>query len=121
MQHLASASEASLELLIDNIRPGVTASELHCISAENFRRSGLSVGHRSGYSVGVNYAPDWGEGSLLSIMDGEQRQLQEGMVFHLVPGIYVPGTCAVVISETVAVTAHGCERITNFPRDLFVV
>ena len=121
MKELARASLSSLEILIDNIRPGITACALHRLSVENFGRMGLTVSHRSGYSVGVNYAPDWGEGHLLSIMDGEERELQEGMVFHLVPGIYIPGDCAVVISETVAVTVDGCECITSFPRDLFVV
>ena len=55
------------------------------------------------------------------IVDGERRNLVPGMVFHLVPGIYVPGEHVVVISETVAVTDTGCEVITSFPRDLFVV
>lgn len=121
MQALAQACIASLDILIGNIRPGITAEALHRLSVDSFRRHNFDVGHRSGYSVGVNYAPDWGEGNLLSIMDGEQRALQAGMVFHLVPGIYVAGSHVVVISETVAVTADGCERITDFPRDLFVV
>lgn len=118
---LEIAVRSSLEVLIDGIRPGVVAEELHQLSVANFRRHGYEVGHRSGYSVGVNYAPDWGEGNLFSIVDGERRNLVPGMVFHLVPGIYVPGEHVVVISETVAVTDTGCEVITSFPRDLFVV
>jgi Xaa-Pro dipeptidase len=117
---LEAAVRASLEVLIDGIRPGVVAEELHQLSVASFRRHGYEVGHRSGYSIGVNYAPDWGEGNLFSIVDGEQRSLVPGMVFHLVPGIYVPGEHVIVISETVAVTETGCEVITDFPRDLFV-
>ena len=88
------------------------------------RRSGnLRWQHAADWAreVGVNYAPDWGEGNLFSIVDGERRNLVPGMVFHLVPGIYVPGEHVVIISETVAVTDTGCEVITSFPRDLFVV
>jgi Xaa-Pro dipeptidase len=121
MRRLEEAVLASLEVLIANLRPGIVAADLHEMSAASFRRHGYEVGHRSGYSVGVNYAPDWGEGNLLSIQPGEQRALEPGMVFHLVPGIYVPGEHVVVISETVAVTATGCERITDVPRELFVV
>ena len=42
-------------------------------------------------------------------------------VFHLVLGIYVPDQMGVVISETIAVTAQGSEKITDFPLTLFVV
>ena len=112
---LEAAVRASLEILIDGLRPGVAASDLHDRSARSFRRHGFEVGHRSGYSVGVNYAPDWGEGTLLSIQPGERRALEPGMVFHLVPGIYVPGRHAIVISETVAVTAEGCETDHRLP------
>jgi Xaa-Pro dipeptidase len=67
----------------------------------------------------VNYAPDWGEGNLFSIVEGESRAFEAGMVFHLVPGIYVPPEFVVVISETVVVTNVGAEVVTDFPRQLF--
>jgi Xaa-Pro dipeptidase len=121
MRSVEAGCLATLELLLDSMRPGVRISELHRRSAENFSRRGLTLGHRTGYSVGVGYAPDWGEGDALSIVDGETRELAEGMVFHLVPGLYLPGRAAVVISETVAVTADGVERMADFPRPIFVV
>lgn len=67
----------------------------------------------------MNYAPDWGEGNLFSIVEGETRPFEAGMVFHLVPGIYVPPQFVVVISETIVVTETGAEVITEFPRHLF--
>jgi Xaa-Pro dipeptidase len=118
MRRLETAVVDSLELLIDSIRPGAVAEDVHRRSVESFARHGYSVGHRSGYSVGVNYAPDWGEGHLFSIVDGETRAFEPGMVFHLVPGIYVPPEYVVVISETVIVTDGGVEVITAFPRRL---
>ena len=69
--------------------------------------------------MGVNYAPDWGEGNLFSILEGETRSFEAGMVFHLVPGIYMPPDFVVVISETVIVTETGAEVVTQFPRRLF--
>jgi Xaa-Pro dipeptidase len=119
MRRLEAAVVESLELLMDSIRPGAVAEDVHRRSVESFARHGYSVGHRSGYSVGVNYAPDWGEGHLFSIVDGETRAFKPGMVFHLVPGIYVPPEYVVVISETVIVTDGGVEVITAFPRRLF--
>ena len=121
MRAIEAACLSSLDLLLPAIRPGVRIAELHRLNTENFARRGFTLGHRTGYSVGVGYAPDWGEGDTLSIVDGETRELAAGMVFHLVPGIYLPGRMAVVISETVAVTADGVDRITNFPQPIFVV
>lgn len=119
MRRLEAAVVDSLELLIREIRPGAIAEDVHRKSVESFARHGYRVGHRSGYSVGVNYAPDWGEGNLFSIVEGETRPFEAGMVFHLVPGIYVPPEFVVVISETVIVTDAGAEAITRFPRQLF--
>jgi Xaa-Pro dipeptidase len=116
-----AACLASLDLLLAVMRPGVCIADLHRRNAENFGRRGFSLGHRTGYSVGIGYAPDWGEGDALSIVEGEMRELAAGMVFHLVPGLYLPGRAAVVISETVAVTADGVELMTAFPREVFVV
>jgi Xaa-Pro dipeptidase len=118
---IEAACLSSLDLLLANIRPGICIADLHRLNVENFARRGFTIGHRTGYSIGVNYAPDWGEGGTLSIVDGETREVSEGMVFHLVPGLYVPGRMAVVISETVAVTADGADRVMDFPPQLFVV
>jgi Xaa-Pro dipeptidase len=118
---IEAACLSSLDLLIANIRPGARIAYLHRLNVENFARRGFTIGHRTGYSIGVNYAPDWGEGGTLSIMEGEIREVAEGMVFHLVPGLYIPGRMAVMISETVAVTANGAERVMEFPPQLFVV
>jgi Xaa-Pro dipeptidase len=121
MQAIEAACLSSLDLLLATIRPGVCIADLHRMNVDNFARRGLTIGHRTGYSVGVNYAPDWGEGVTLSIVDGETRELRAGMVFHLVPGLYIPGRMAVVISETVAVTERGAEKIMEAPQPIFVV
>lgn len=116
-----TACRASLDGLFAAMRPGVPLADLHRLNVASFARHGFTLGHRTGYSVGVGYAPDWGEGDVLSIVDGEAREVAAGMVFHLVPGIYVPGRFAVVISETVIVTPAGVERVVEIPQDLFVV
>lgn len=118
---LAEACISSLDLLTSRIRPGLAASAVHQIHVDNFARFGLEVDHRTGYSVGVNYAPDWGEGNELSITAAETRELAAGMTFHLVPGVFIGDRTHITISETVLVTESGCEVITNFPRNLFTV
>jgi Xaa-Pro dipeptidase len=118
---LADACRGSLEAVIDKIGPGVTSGDVHEVSRSNFERAGFGelLGHRTGYSIGINYPPDWGEGHIMSIWANDERPLQPGMAFHLVPGLFVPARFLVVISETILVTPKGCELLTNFPRDLF--
>ena len=77
---------------------------------------GDRLGHRTGYSIGINYAPDWGEGHIMSIWDGDERPLRPGMTFHLVPGL--PSTSAATRSPSatrVLVTENGCEVADALP------
>jgi Xaa-Pro dipeptidase len=84
-------------------------------------RAGFEANYRkrTGYSVGVSYPPDWGEGHILSLRHGDPTPLEPGMVFHVVPALREYGRWAVGVSETVLVTPDGCEVLTNFPRRLF--
>lgn len=122
VRRLADACITSLEAAIAAIRPGATSDEVHAASRGNFEKKGLGHlhGHRTGYSVGINYPPDWGEGQIMSLWAGDQRRLEPGMTFHLVPGVIMPREYLINISETVLVTDTGCEAITQFPRELFV-
>jgi Xaa-Pro dipeptidase len=112
----------ALENVIAAIRPGATSGEVHNANKAVFTKYGYGhmLGHRTGYSVGINYPPDWGEGHIMSIWDGDERPLRPGMTFHLVPGFLDLGRYAITVSDTVLVTDSGCEVITNYPRDLVV-
>ncbi|MGE0241449.1 MAG: M24 family metallopeptidase [Parvibaculaceae bacterium] len=123
MKRLADACRGSLEAAIAAIRPGATSEEIHAASRGNFERTGYGDlhGHRTAYSVGINYPPDWGEGHIMSLWPDDTRELQAGMTFHLVPGVIVPEKYLISVTETVLVTETGCEVITDFPRELFEV
>ena len=43
---------------------------------DNFRK-------RAGYSIGIAFAPDWGEGGILSLYTGVTTELRPGMTFHI--------------------------------------
>lgn len=43
-----------------------------------------------------------------------------GMVFQFHPNFFVPGRGAAVIGDMILVNKSGCERLTNFRRELLV-
>jgi Xaa-Pro dipeptidase len=97
--------------------------KVHNASKTAFIKHGYGhmLGYRTAYSVGINYPPDWGEGHIMSIWEGDEPPLRPGMTFHLVPGIYDLGRYTLTVSDTVLVTGSACEVITNFPRDPFII
>lgn len=112
----------TLEALIDFIRPGVTSAQV-----DHAGRSVMEAGGygkywlaRAGYSMGIAFAPGWGEGMVMDLKRDDPRVLEPGMVFHLVPSLHLPRLGAMSISETVLVTEDGCEVLTPFERGLIV-
>lgn len=116
-QAVAEACIAALETAQAMIRPGVCAEDVDRAARAEIERAGFGeyFRHRLGYSIGVNYPPDWGEGEIISLCRGESRVLQAGMVFHLVPLCLVYRQFGIGFSETVRVTADGCERFSRLP------
>ncbi|MFW6317771.1 MAG: M24 family metallopeptidase, partial [Halorubrum sp.] len=67
--------------------------------------------------MGLGYPPDWGEHTA-SIRPGDETVLEEGMTFHMIPGLW-EDEFGVELSETFAVTSTGAETLAEFPRRLF--
>ena len=44
--------------------------------------------------------------------------LEEGMVYTIEPGIYVPNVAGVRIEDDVFITANGVKVLTKFPKEL---
>lgn len=105
------------------VRPGVSAGEVDRVARAVIAASpfGAVQSSRSGYSMGIALSPDWGEGHILSMKVGEGRVLEPNMTFHLLPWVQLPGVGGVGCSETIRVTASGCEPLTHgVSRDLLV-
>ena len=66
--------------------------------------------------MGIAFAPDWGEGALLSLFAGVDRVLEPGMVFHLPATLRRFGAFTVGASETVILTPSGPEVLSELPR-----
>lgn len=100
-------------------KPGVTCAEVEAVWQATLKRHGFSKDSRVGYSIGMNYPPDWGERTA-SLRPGDETVLQSGMCFHFQSGVWLDDFGA-AISEPFEVTAHGGKRLSNVERKLFVI
>jgi len=110
----------ALDAALDAIRPGRPCSVPHEAAQAIINAAGYGPAFRKriGYSMGIAFAPDWGEGGLLSLFTGVDRPIEPGMVFHLPATLRRYGAWTVGASETVIVTAHGAEPLSDLPRSL---
>ena len=76
---------------------------------------------RSGYSIGIAFAPDWGEGNILSLYRGVDVAIEPGMVFHVPITLRDYGRFTVAVSETIEVTARGPRILGKLGQDLVEV
>lgn len=122
LQEAFQAVLDAFDAAVAAIRPGVRAFEVDRAARELIQRANFdgTQASRVAYSIGIAVPPDWGEGQILSIKPGEARTLEPNMTFHLLPWVQIPGKGGVGCTETIRVTETGCERLTDFPRELFV-
>lgn len=104
------------------IKPGRTSHECDEHVRSFVRKHGFGDNYRNrlGYSIGINYPPDWGEGEIISLRQGEERELQSGMTFHMPPTNMNYRNYGIGYSESIVVTENGCEKFSNLPLELIV-
>lgn len=105
------------------IRPGVACEAPHLACQRVIDRAGFTDNFkkRVGYSIGIAFAPDWGEGGVLSLYTGVSTELRPGMTFHLPVALRVFGQFTVGVSETVVVTETGCRALSAIERPILRV
>ena len=118
VKRVAEITVEGLNAALAAIKPGVACEEVEMTWRKVLKKYGLEKESRIGYSMGLNYPPDWGEHTA-SLRPGDKTVLQKNMTFHCIPGMYFDDF-GVEISEALRVTETGCETLANFPRRLFI-
>lgn len=106
-----------LNAALEQFKPGNTCEAVEGAWRKVLAKYGMEKESRIGYSMGLNYPPDWGEHTV-SLRPGDKTILMPGMTLHCIPGMYMDDY-GVSISESVVITETGSETLAQFPRKLF--
>jgi Xaa-Pro dipeptidase len=107
-----------LKTALDTVKPGRRCEEIELVWRKVIAKAGLEKESRIGYSMGLNYPPDWGEHTA-SLRPGDKTVLEPNMTFHMILGMWMDDW-GFECSESFRVTESGCETFADFPRKLFI-
>lgn len=115
--------EEALEAALAQVKPGNTCAQVHNAAQAVIDRHGYTDNYRkrTGYGIGIAFAPDWGEGNIVSLFHNVTTELRPGMCFHMPPALRDYGRFAVGVSETVLVTEKGYRTFSTIPRGMLEV
>jgi Xaa-Pro dipeptidase len=99
------------------VRAGTTTGAVDAAARKVITAAGLgeSFFHRVGHGLGLEAHED------PSLDPGSATVLEEGMVFTIEPGVYIPGWGGVRIEDDVVVEKDGCRLLTSADRSLRVI
>lgn len=105
------------DLAIRSVVPGISCKALDAVARNCIAKHGYGDYFRHGLGHGVGL--DIHEKPTVS--PRSDAVLEEGMVFTIEPGIYIPGFGGVRIEDTLLVTADGCQILTFADKQLLVL
>jgi Xaa-Pro aminopeptidase len=99
---------------LQSFKAGTPCFQVDAAARKAIQDAGLqgNLRHHVGHGIGIDgHEPPW-------LDSGEKAIMKTGMVFSCEPGLYIPGFAGFRHSDTVEITKHGMDFITEYPRNL---
>ena len=111
---LVKAANEAAEAMI---KPGVRLCDIDKTARDFITKAGYGkeFNHRLGHFIGKD-VHEYGDVSV-----NFDLEVQEGMIFSIEPGVYLPGKFGVRIEDLVLVTKDGCKVLNSYTKDLIVI
>ena len=104
------------DLAVSAVRPGIDCRLLDAVARDYIESCGFGdfFGHGLGHGVGleIHEKP--------TISSRSSQVLEEGMVFTIEPGIYIPDLGGIRIEDLVEVTCDGCRVLSKVSKELII-
>jgi len=104
------------DLAVSAVRPGIDCRSLDAIARDYIKSCGFGdfFGHGLGHGVGleIHEKP--------TISSRSSQVVEEGMVFTVEPGIYIPDLGGIRIEDLVEVTCEGCRVLSKVSKELII-
>jgi Xaa-Pro dipeptidase len=102
---------------IKKVKPGVSLSEIDKAARSVIEDAGYGSYfiHRTGHGIGSSVHEPY------PVSSESQVICQEGMIFSIEPGIYLPGVGGIRIEDLVLVTKDGVEVLNTYPKDQEII
>ncbi len=99
---------------LNGIEPGMTGKEADAIARDVIKKNGFEgyFGHGLGHGVGIEVHEN------PRLNETSEHVLEEGMVFSIEPGVYLPGKCGVRIEDLCIMGRDGVETLYKAPKDI---
>ncbi|WP_428645529.1 M24 family metallopeptidase [Roseibium sp.] len=108
--------ESAVQAALAAAKPGVTAKMIDKAARDVITEAGYGdcFPHRTGHGLGIDiHEPPYMTATSETVLD-------EGMVFSIEPGIYLPGKFGLRLEEIVILRADGAEILSDMPRDAVI-
>ena len=112
-----SIVEKAVQAALKAARPGVPAKEVDAAARKVITDAGYGeyFVHRTGHGMGIDgHEPPY-------VTATSETILEEGMVFSIEPGIYLPGRFGIRLEDIVILREDGPEILSELPRDAHFV
>ena len=104
------------DLAVSAVRPGIDCRSLDAVARDYIESCGFGefFGHGLGHGVGleIHEKP--------TISSRSSQIVEEGMVFTIEPGIYIPDLGGIRIEDLVEVTCDGCRVLSKVSKELII-
>jgi len=111
---LVKAANEAAEAMI---KPGVRLCDIDKTARDLITKAGYGkeFNHRLGHFIGKD-VHEYGDVSV-----NFDLEVQEGMIFSIEPGVYLPGKFGVRIEDKVLVTKDRCKVLNSYTKDMIVI
>lgn len=109
--------ENAVQAALETAKPGIPAKAVDQAARQVIDKAGYGdyFVHRTGHGMGIeSHEPPY-------ITSASETILEEGMVFSIEPGIYLPNRFGIRLEDIVILRADGPEIFSSLPRDAKIV